>query len=318
MQESNAVSHMIEPATSAADTGLWQRLHLWFDDEKHLGYTMVAPALILLILLVAYPFVLSIWLSFTDTRIAQEATGAFVGFENYFKLWDRTVFREKVIWNTILYTLGAVPLKLGLGMIFALLLNRPFPLRNVVRGLILIPWVLPTSLSMIIFRWLFEPTLSVLNYMLVGIGFDAIQWLGTPQNAIISVMMVNIWRGTPFFAVVLLAALQGVPQDQLEAAQIDGANIVQRFFNVTIPFIMPVIVVSTLFSVVRTFAEMEIVWVLTRGGPFNGTHMIGTYAYQQAIQSSRIGEGAAISLFFFPILALIVFFQLWYLQRRDD
>lgn len=318
MQESNATMNMSPSIESQQNNSLRKRLSIWFDDERRLGYVMVAPALILLLLLVAYPFVLSVWLSFTDTRIAQEGTGIFIGLDNYFKLWGRTIFREKVIWNTILYTVGAVPLKLILGMILALLLNRPFPLRNVVRGLILIPWVLPTSLSMIIFRWLFEPTLSVLNFMLEGLGLAAVQWLGTPTNAIISVMIVNIWRGTPFFAVVLLAALQGVPQDQIEAAEIDGANILQRFWNITIPFIMPVIVVSTLFSVVRTFAEMEIVWVLTRGGPFNGTHMIGTYAYQQAIQSSRIGEGAAVSLFFFPILALIVFFQLWYLQRRDD
>lgn len=318
MQESNAVVNMVSTNEREQNPSIIKKISIWFDNEKRLGYLMVAPALLLLILLVAYPFILSVWLSFTDTRIAQAATGELIGFENYVKLWNRTIFREQVIWNTILYTLGAVPLKLFFGLILALLLNRPFPLKNVVRGLILIPWVLPTSLSMIIFRWLFEPTLSVLNYMLEGAGLEAFQWLGTPSNAIISVMIVNIWRGTPFFAVVLLAALQGVPKDQEEAAEIDGANIFQRFINITVPFIMPVVVVSTLFSIIRTFAEMEIVWVLTRGGPFNGTHMIGTYAYQQAIQSSRIGEGAAISLFFFPILALIVVLQLWYLQREGN
>jgi len=296
---------------------LLKRLNRWFDHEQRLGYLMVAPALIVLLLLVAYPFILSIGLSFTDTRIAQESTGAFIGLENYAKLWDRTLFRDKVMINTLIYTVGAVPMKLVLGLGMAILLNRRFPLRGVIRGLILIPWVVPTSLSMVIFRWLFEPTLSVLNYMLAGIGLESVQWLGTPQNAIFSVLMVNIWRGTPFFAVVLLAALQSVPKDQLEAAEIDGANIWHRFQHVTIPTIFPVMVVATLFSVVRTFAEMEIVWVLTRGGPFNGTHMIGTYAYQQAIQSAKIGEGAAVSLFFFPFLAAIVFFQLWYLQRRD-
>ena len=316
MQESNATLDMISTAQNKQKDSPLKRLGAWFDNEKRLGYTLVAPALILLLLLVAYPFVLSIWLSFTDTQIARSDTGLFIGLENYFKLWGRTIFREKVIYNTFLYTIGAVPIKLGLGLLLALLLNRPFPLRSIIRGLILIPWVLPTSLSMIIFLWLFEPTLSVLNYMLAGVGFESIQWLG-PKTAIFSVMMVNIWRGTPFFAVVLLAALQGVPKDQMEAAEIDGANTIQRFINVTVPTIMPVVVVSTLFSVVRTFAEMEIVWVLTSGGPFDRTHMIGTYAYQQAIQNARIGEGAAISLFFFPILALIVFFQLWYLQRND-
>ncbi len=316
MQESNVNLELLQPKVSS-DNHLLKRISRWVDRDQRLGYVMITPALIVLLLLVAYPFLLSVGLSFTDTRIAQQSTGVFVGFENYVTLWERTVFREKVIANTILYTLGAVPIKLILGLGMAILLNRKFPLRGLVRGLILIPWVVPTSLSMVIFRWLFEPTLSVLNYMIGGVGIDPIQWLGTPGNALFSVMMVNIWRGTPFFAVVLLAALQSVPQDQIEAAEIDGANIWNRFLHVTIPTILPVMVVSTLFSVVRTFAEMEIVWVLTRGGPFNGTHMIGTYAYQQAIQSAKIGEGAAVSLFFFPILALIVFFQLWYLQRRE-
>ncbi len=304
------------PVTSLRSIRL--RISRWLDHEQRLGRLMVSPVVILLIVLVAYPFFLSIWLSFTDTRIAQEATGSFIGLENYIKLWNRTLFREKVVVNTLLYTLGAVPIKLALGLVLALLLNRRFPLRGLIRGLILLPWVVPTSLSMIIFIWMFEPSLGVLNHILASIGGpDAtIRWLGTPQTALFSVMMVNIWRGTPFFAVVLLAALQVVPQDQMEAAEIDGANIIQRFRHVTIPTIMPVIVVSSLFSLVRTFAEMEIVWILTRGGPYNSTHMIGTYAYQQAIQGNRIGEGAAISLMFFPAMVLVIYLQLRYLQRE--
>ncbi len=303
-------------AANAESTGVRATLARWFDDEQRLGYLMVAPALLLLIIMVAYPFVLSIWLGFTDTRIAQEATGNFIGLENYIDLINRTLFREKVIRNTLLYTVGAVPLKLVLGLLLALLLNRRFPLRNAVRGLLLLPWVIPTSLSMITFLWLFEPTFSVLNFLLEGAGFSPVNWLGTPNTALFSVMMVNVWRGTPFFAVILLAALQGVPDDQVEAARIDGANTLQRFWYIVIPAIMPVVVVSTLFSLVRTFAEMEIVWILTNGGPFNSTHMIGTYAYQLAIKNARIGEGAAVSLFFFPVMVLVVWFQLWYLQRR--
>ncbi len=314
MARSDTYFTTAQPAQPARDKPWW---HRWTDDERRLGYLMVAPALLLLVVMVAYPFVLSIWLGFTDTRIAQEATGNFIGFENYVDLVGRTIFVDKVIFNTVLYTAGAVPLKLVLGMVLALLLNRHFPLRNVLRGLLLLPWVVPTSLSMIVFLWLFEPTFSVLNILIEGVGLEPINWLGTPQNALMSVMMVNIWRGTPFFAVILLAALQGVPEDQLEAARIDGASTVQRFFHITIPAIMPVIVVSSLFSLVRTFAEMEIVWILTKGGPFNSTHMIGTYAYQLAIKNARIGEGAAVSLFFFPVMVAVVVFQLWYLQRRD-
>ena len=316
MYESNAVSAKLA-AQNAENNSIGSRASRWLDHERRLGYLMVAPAITVLVLLVAYPFFVSIWLSFTDTQIARADTGTFVGLENFTKLLDRRVFRDEVIQNTIVYTVGAVPIKLVLGLALALLMNRPFPLRGLVRGLILIPWVLPTSLSMTIFVWLFEPTQSVLNYTLTGFGLGEVRWLGY-DNALYTVMAVNIWRGTPFFGVVLLAALQGVPVDQMEAAEIDGANIFQRFWNVTIPHIFPVIVVATLFSVVRTFAEMEIVWILTRGGPLDSTHMIGTYAYQRAIVNSRIGEGAAISVFFFPIMALIVFFQLWYLQRRAE
>jgi len=308
----------IQTVISAQENNFVGRMSRWLNREQNLGRIMVAPAIILLLVLVAYPFVLAIWLSFTDTRIAQSATGSFVGLENYFKLWGRTVFRTKVIINTIIYTLGAVPIKLALGLLLALILNRRIPFRNIIRGLILLPWVVPTSLSMIVFLWMFEPTLSILNHVLESLSLAPVSWLGKPSTALFSVMMVNIWRGTPFFAVVLLAALQGVPQDQLEAAEIDGASVIQRFKHVTIPFIMPVIIVASLFSLVRTFAEMEIVWILTRGGPFNSTHMIGTYAYQQAIQSAKIGEGAAISLFFFPAMLLIVFFQLRYLQRGHN
>ncbi len=316
MQKSNSFSNRISPESRIALTR-WQRISRWFDHETHLGYIMVAPAIIVLVLLVAYPFFLSIWLSFTDTRIAQESTGTFIWFGNYTTLLARPIFRDKIIWNTILYTIGAVPIKLGLGLTLALLLNRPFPLRGLVRGLLLIPWVLPTSLSMVVFRWMFDPTLSIFNELLTGVGLQPVAWFATRDNALFSVVFVNVWRGTPFFAVLLLAALQSVPTDQVEAAEIDGATRLQRFRHVTIPTIFPVIVVATLFSVVRTFAEMEIVWVLTRGAPFDGTHMIGTYAYQQAIQNTRLGEGAAIALFFFPFLAVITFFQLWYLQRRD-
>jgi len=303
------------PTAGEPKESLAVRFSKWIDNDHRLGLLMVAPAILFLLLMVAYPFVLSIWLSFTDSRIGQPET-TFIGFTNYVKLLSRRVFQEKVIWNTILYTVGAVPIKLALGLILALALNKKFPLRNLVRGLILIPWVIPTSLSMVVFLWMFEPTFSVLNLMLERVGLEPVQWLAKQSTALFSVMMVNIWRGTPFFAVILLAALQGVPKEQEEAAEIDGANAFQRFRHITIPAIMPVVVVATLFSLIRTFAEMEIVWILTQGGPRNGTHMIGTYAFERALRAFRLGEGAAISLFFFPVMLLIVYLQLRYLQRK--
>jgi multiple sugar transport system permease protein len=295
------------------------RLAAWFDNERRLGLLMILPALLVVIVLVGYPFALSIYLALTNTEIARADTGTFVGLQNFVTLLNRSVFRDKVLVNTVLYTVGTVPLKLFLGLLLALILNRPLPLRLLWRGLVLLPWVVPTSLSMTVFIWMFEPTYSILNYIGESLRLidKPIQWLGTPALALFSITMVNIWRGTPFFAVTILAGLQVVPQEQVEAAMIDGANVFQRFRFVVLPWIRPVIAVATLFSVVRTFAEVEIVMLLTRGGPFNSTHMVGTYAYQQAIQNSKLGEGAAISLFFFPVLVLVVVLQLRYLQRRE-
>jgi len=300
------------------NTGL-RRFLSWLDDEHRIGPLMTAPAVIVILMLMAYPFALSLWLSLTDTVIAQEATGNFIGLQNFATLLERSIFVNKVIPNSILYTFGSVIPKLGLGLILALVLNRPWPFRNLIRGSILLPWIVPTSLSMMAWWWMFEPTRSVLNYLLEGINFPGapFPWRSRPDLALIAVMIINVWRGVPFFAVTLLAALQVVPEDLHEAAQIDGANRWQAFWNVDIPWIQPVIVVTTLFSLIQTFADLQIIWILTLGGPFNSTHVLATYSFQQAIKSAQIGEGAAISLFLFPALLVVIFLQLRYLQKRE-
>ncbi len=297
----------------------WNQLRDWLDNEKRVGPLMVMPVVLILVLLVAYPFVLSLWLSLTDTVIAREATGNFIGLQNFIDLINRSVFRNWVIRNTFIYTFGSVIPKLGLGLLLAVILNRPWPLRNLIRGAILLPWIVPTSMSMMAWIWMFEPTHSVINWILVGLNFPGapFPWLSRPDLAILAVMIINVWRGTPFFAVTLLAALQVVPEELREAAEIDGANRLQRFWNVDIPWIQPVIVVTTLFSLIQTFADLQIIWILTVGGPFNSTHVLATYSYQQAIKSSQIGEGAAISLFLFPALLVVIYLQLRYLQRQE-
>lgn len=280
---------------------------------------MVAPTVLILLLLVAYPLLLSLWLALTDTEIARTASGNFVGLKNINTILERTIFVNRVLPNTLIYTFGSVAPKLGLGLLLAVILNRPWPFRNLLRGLVLLPWIVPTSLSIVVWVWMFEPTFSILNYLLeqLGVMGAPFSWLGKPDLAMLSVMTVNIWRGTPFFGVTLLAALQSVPEDLHEAAEIDGASRWQRFWNVDVPWIRPVIVVTTLFSLIQTFADLQIIWILTRGGPFNTTHVLATYSYQQAIQSSKIGEGAAISLFLFPALLVVVYLQLRYLQQRE-
>lgn len=301
---------------------VFARVSKWLDQENRIGPVMVLPAVLIIILLIAYPFGKALWLSVTDSRIAQADTGNYIGLENFRSLMDDAVFTEKVIENTLKYTFGAVVLKLLLGMILALALNRPMPFRNYVAGMLLLPWVVPAALSVLAWKWIFDSNFSVLNDILEwaaipGIGHDYV-WLGKPDLAMFSVIAVNVWRGIPFFAVTMLAALQVVPKELLEAAEIDGANVWQRFWKVTLPTIFPVVVVTTLFSLVRTLADMEIIWILTTGGqPFNSTHVLATYSYQQAIQNTNLGLGAAASLFLFPAFLVIVFLQLRYLQKRD-
>jgi multiple sugar transport system permease protein len=194
-------------------------------------------------------------------------------------------------------------------------------MKNFFRGILLLPWIVPTSLSALGWLWMFDSQYSIFNRILISLGLitpaQKIIWLGTPALAMFSVQLVNIWRGIPFFGISLLAGMQAIPEDLYEAAQVDGANAWDRFWHVTIPQLMPITAVVTLFSIVQTFADFQIVYVLTRGGPMNSTHLFATLAHQQAILGGKLGEGAAISLFLFPMLLIAVVLQLRYLQREQ-
>ena len=296
--------------------GLFQSLTAWLDHDSTLGPVLIAPAAILLIVLIAYPFVSSIYLSLTNRVIARPDTGQFIWFRNYAELLKDSIFIQTTV-NTINYAFTAVFFKLVLGMLMALVLDNVRFLKNVFRGALLLPWIVPVSLSALGWLWMFNPQFSVLNTLLLDMGLikEKINWLGTPAWAMFSVQLVNIWRGVPFFGISLLAGMQAIPQDLYEAAEIDGANAWGRFWNVTVPMLMPVIVVVTLFSIVQTFADFQIVYVLTRGGPVNSTHLFATLTHQTAILGGELGKGAAISLFMFPVLVLAVILQLRYLQR---
>jgi multiple sugar transport system permease protein len=235
---------------------------------------------------------------------------------NYIKLMHDSIFRQTVV-NTLNYALVSVLFKLVLGMLMALVLNEITIFKNFFRGILLLPWIVPTSLSALGWLWMFDSQYSIINRILLDAGIieEKIVWLGTPFLAMFSVQVVNIWRGIPFFGISLLAGLQTIPQDLYEAAEIDGASSWSRFWHVTTPLLMPVTVVVTLFSIVQTFADFQIVYVLTRGGPVNSTHLFATLAHQVAILAGQLGQGAAISLFMFPVLVIAVILQLRYLQQ---
>jgi multiple sugar transport system permease protein len=263
-------------------------------------------------------------MSLTNKRIGMPWSQVqFTGLANYIELVVRDGVFWTTFWNSLAYTGVATVVKWALGIWLAILLNRIVKFQRLIRAAVLLPWIVPTVLSTIAFLWIFDPDFSVINwtlrrfYSLMGWGYvKGPLWLGDPLLALASVTFVNIWRGTPFFAISFLAGLQTISPDLYEAAAIDGAGGWHRFWHVTLPGIRPIMIVVLVFSIIVTFADFQIVYVLTRGGPANSTHLFATYAYQVAMVGSRLGLGAAVSLFMFPFLALVIVFQLVYLRKE--
>jgi len=295
--------------------GVIQTVERFLDREGVLGYLLMTPALLLLIIFIAYPFVLGVWYSMSDVQIF--GLGKFIGLKNYTDLLNSPVFLQTVKISFV-YTGFATVFKLGLGLAMALVLNQQFPFKNLVRSSVLLPYIVPTALSTLAFLLAFNPTLSPLPWIFgpLHIPYPAAGFLGDPALAMTAVIFVNVWRGTPFFAISLLAGLQTIPQDLYEAAAIDGANAPNRFRHITVPLLTPVLTIVMLFSIIQTFADFQIVQVLTRGGPADSTHLFATLAYQTGMQGGRLGQGAAVSLYMLPFLGLLVIAQLWYTRRN--
>jgi multiple sugar transport system permease protein len=292
------------------------RLARVLEREGVLASLLLAPALSLLLLFIAYPFVMGLWLALSSTTVG--TPGRFVGVANFVKAWNDSIF-QTAFRNTFFYTFFATVFKLSLGMWLALLLNRHFRLKRLVRASMLLPFIIPTVLSTFAWRWMFDPTFSVLNWTLYRLGLieTKLPFLSDGTWAMWSAIVVNTWRGMPFFAITLLAGLQTINPDLHEAAALDGANAWRRFWHVTWPLLKPVTLVVVVFSVIQTFSDFQLIYVLTGGGPANSTHLLATYAYQLGVAAGRLGEGAAISLFMFPVLFLVVWIQLRYLRRLE-
>jgi multiple sugar transport system permease protein len=286
------------------------------EDERWLAAVLLLPTIVLLGLFIAYPFFEGVYLSVTSTKVG--VPGDFVGLKNFEKIWNDGIFRVAV-WNTFLYTFVTTVFKLALGLWLALLLNRHFKGKAFVRAFILLPFIIPTVLSTFAWKWMFDPTFSVLNWVLfkMGVITGRINWLGDPELAMVSIIIVNVWRGVPFYAISLLAGLQTISPELHEAAAIDGARPWKRFWYVTWPLLLPVTMVVVLFSVIQTFADFQLVYVLTGGGPANATQLFATYAYQIGVGTGLLSEGAAISLAMFPVLFLVVIIQLLYIRRVE-
>jgi len=263
---------------------------------------------------VAYPFGVAVMYALSDRTLAEP--GRFVGLANVWNLWDNQIYRQ-TLWNTIVYTIGATILKLGAGLGLALVLNEKLPLKRLIRSAVLLPWIVPTVLSAMAWLWLLTPNFSVLNWMLVHAGLSqrGLPWLTSPALAMFSVILVNTWRGIPFFAITLLAGLQTIPGELYEASAIDGAGAWHRFRYVTLPLLQPILLITLVLSMIWTFSDFQVVYGLTQGGPMNSTHVLATLSYQVGLASGNIGEGAAISLTMLPLLLILIVWQIRHLRR---
>ena len=285
------------------------------NSRNGLGLLFMLPATLLLVVFLTYPLGLGIWLGFTDTKVGRE--GMFVGLENYEFLWDDAVTRL-ALFNTLFYTFVASVLKFFLGLWLAILLNERLPFKTFFRSVILLPYIVPTALSAIAFWWLYDAQFSIISWVLVKAGLidNYIDFLGDPWNARLSVLAANVWRGVPFVAITLLAGLQTISPSLYEAAAIDGATAWQRFRHITLPLLTPMIAVVMTFSVLFTFTDFQLIYVITRGGPLNATHLMATLSFQRAISGGALGEGAAIAISMVPFLLAAILFSYFGLQRR--
>ncbi|CAH1654242.1 Carbohydrate ABC transporter membrane protein 1 (CUT1 family) [Hyphomicrobiales bacterium] len=302
-------------AITRSEAGRPTRLFDLSQGRNVLGLLFMLPAAVFLLVFLTYPLGLGVWLAFTDTRIGR--AGVFIGLENYISLWGDHVFWLSVF-NTVLYTVAASILKFALGLWLALILNEHLPFKAFFRAIVLLPWVVPTVLSAIAFWWIFDAQFSIISWLLIKIGLidTPINFLGDSTNARASVIAANVWRGIPFVAISLLAGLQTIPQSLHEAATLDGASGWQRFRNITLPMLTPIIAVVMTFSVLFTFTDFQLIYVLTRGGPLNATHLMATLSFQRAIPGGLLGEGAAIAVAMIPFLLTAILFSYFGLQRR--
>jgi len=285
------------------------------NSRNALGWAFMLPAAVLLLLFLTYPLGLGTWLGFTDAKVGRD--GVWIGFENFAYLITDSV-AQLALFNTLFYTVVASIFKFVLGLYLAILLNKNLPFKSFFRAVVLLPWIAPTALSAIAFWWIYDSQFSIISWTLMRMGLidHYIDFLGNPWNARFSTIAANVWRGVPFVAISLLAGLQTISPSYYEASAIDGATPWQQFRHVTLPLLTPIIAVVMTFSVLFTFTDFQLIYVLTRGGPLNATHLMATLSFQRAISGGALGEGAALATLMVPFLLGAIMFSYFGLQRR--
>ncbi len=290
-----------------------------FRAQSLIPYVLVSPALLYMLGLLGYPFFLALYFSLSNASV-QESVGKFVGLQNYANVIGDAQF-QKALLNSFIFTFGSGVVKGILGTWLAFLLLRHFPARKVIRAFLMLPWTLPIALSVLAFKFgMFDPQFSVVNWVGAHIGLlhsPYPNWLGDPIYAMIAVMTVNVWRGFPFTAIIVLAGLTSIPPEIIDAAKVDGANWWDRWHKVMVPMIAPILFVGLTFDVVFTFTDLSVVYLLTNGGPINATEILPTLAFRVGIVGGDLARGSAVALFMLPLLVLMVVLMLRALRRRD-
>jgi multiple sugar transport system permease protein len=310
---------------AVAERGLIRRGADVFESRRVLAGALIAPAVIFILLLVGTPFVLAIYLSFTDAT-AGSLSGSWVGFDNFVSEWHNPIFRHAVR-NTIVMTLVSQAIIVVCAAILSNYLAKPFKGRWFLRFLILLPWAAPVALGAITWLWIFDSLYSIINWFLIHgphlvhlnlyTELTAPQWLGRPDLAMAAIITVQSWRVLPFAVVIFLAGHASIPKEVDDAAKVDGATGIRKLIYVTLPMQLPIALVAVLFGIVFTATDMAVVYIMTNGGPFNSTQVLTTWAFQQGIQGGSLGEGAAVSLFLLPALALVAIMMLFFARRAE-
>jgi multiple sugar transport system permease protein len=310
----NPVFEATRPAPQAVFARRPFRFREWLEREAVFSWIMLTPPLLFLLAFLGYPFCYGVYLSFVSRPVAQPPT--FVGLGNFDKLWHDSIFWQAV-WNTFRFTASATVLKLVGGLGMALVMHQNFRLKGATRALLLLPFIVPTVLSTVAWQWIFDPGMGLFNRLLLFFGLvtQGPSWLGNPTLAMVSVILVNTWRGLPFFGITILAGLQTIPLELMESATIDGAGSWERFRYVTLPLLMPVIFIVSTFSIIFTFFDFQLVYVLTGGGPANATHLMATYAYSVGMSSGQMGMGSAAALAMVPVLGVVLLAMSSYVRR---
>ncbi|MGB9612251.1 MAG: carbohydrate ABC transporter permease [Bryobacteraceae bacterium] len=304
----SSITYPLQPASR------WRRLDRILGRDWQVALPFIAPVVILMVAFIAWPLVEAVLISFTARTIRGEQQ--WVWFDNYIRLWQDPFYWQAVR-TTIVYTASCIILKFIFGLIAALVINAQARGRNILTGLVLLPWIIPSVVQALTWKSIFDPLFGALNYILLQLGIvsEGISWLGDPKLALPAVILANVWAGIPFFTVNILAGLQSIPQELYEAAEVDGASEWQRFRHITLPGIRFVVLVAVLLSTIWTFNSFEVIFLLTGGGPAGTTRVYSVLTYQYGMIGLRFGPAAAIALTMTPVLGFLILLLSGYMRR---